>query len=113
MEHHYHTQGYLKDASYTADLLSFLRDYSESFPGIEELRLNVDAVWAERLDFYTRKKQFDYSEEGTVLTINTYEIFNNVNGKTVGISSPYEFYRNLRFLFVRAVDEHKGRRQKI
>lgn len=113
MEHHYHTQGYLKDASYTADLLSFLREYAESFPGIEELRLNVDAVWAERIDFYTRKKQFDYSEDGTVLTINTYEMFNNVKGKIVGMTSPYEFYHNLHFLFGRAVEQHQERIQKI
>ena len=111
MKYQYHTEGYLKDPSYTADLLSFLRDYEDKFAGIKELRINVDAVWAERMDFYTRKKQFDYSEDGTILTINTYEIFTNVKGKIVGMTSPYEFYHNLRFLFDQAVDEHQVRVQ--
>ncbi|WP_295675553.1 hypothetical protein [uncultured Mucilaginibacter sp.] len=106
MKFQYHTEGYLKDPSFTADLLSFLKNYAEKFPGIEELRLNVDAIWAERVDFYIRKNQFEYSKNGTVLTINTYEMFNNVKGKIVGMTSPFEFYQNLRFLFGRAVDEH-------
>lgn len=109
MEIHYKTEGYLKDPSYSAELYSFMKEYEDKFQFIESLNLFVDVVWVERLEYYTKKTRYDYSDDGRELTINSYEMFRNVKGRPEPMTSPFEFYQNLRFLFDLAVKEHKLR----
>jgi len=109
MDFIYQTEGYLKDSAYTANLLSFMREYTDKFPTVEEVRLQVDEVWVDRQEYYTRKNKFEYSSDGKVLVINTYQMFSHLKGKKQGMTMPYEFYQNLRFLFDKAVEEHQIR----
>ena len=106
---HYHTSGFLKDASYTADLHGLLLKYKDSFGEAEKLTLNLKEILAEHSGKF-KTKIIDISEDGASVTINE-ECFQykDTKGKITGTPSPQEVFRTLRFILDNAVKEYAGK----
>ena len=104
---HYHTTGFLKDAAYTADLLSALSKYKDEFGDAESLELNLDEIPPGFID-HSKKDTVVFSEDGKKVTINlTSQKFTNTKGKVISTPEPYSVYQTIHFVLKRAVKEYK------
>lgn len=103
---HYHTTGFLKDASYTAELLNTLCIYKDSFGEAEALTLNIEEI-PPGIANWKQNKTIEFSEDGKLVTINlTSQKYTNTKGKVIGIPDVYSIYQTIHFVLKKAVTEY-------
>lgn len=102
----YNTSGFLKDASYTAELLSTLKKYENDFGEAESLTLNLEEIPPGRID-YSKKGTIIFSPNGKEITINlTSQKFTNPKGKIIETPEPFSVYQTINFVLNKAVKEY-------
>lgn len=103
---YYHTTGFLKDASYTAELLNTLKKYENDFGEAESLTLNLEEIPPGRIDS-SRKEAIVFSTDGKEIIINlTKQRFTDTKGKIIGTPEPYSVYQTINFVLKRAIKEY-------
>lgn len=110
MEVNYDLEGFLKDAVYSAGLREFMLSYDGKFSGLDILNLKIKDSTNRSVDFDNIPSPFTYSQDNKELTISTSKrIYADGKGKFNKLPSQESYYTGLRFLFDRAVEEHKKR----
>ena len=103
----YHTTGFLKDMSYTAELSNTLKKYENDFGEAESLTLNLVEIPPGIID-NSKKKTIDFSDDGRKITINlTEQKYTDTKGKTIETPEPNSVYKTINFVLERAVSEYK------
>lgn len=103
MKINYKTTGFLKDASYSFYLYSFLSDYKNSFKGADSLTLNLEEIRIDR----SKKESIVISPDGKTIEINVSDSkYLDKNGNISSVPSPEEIFSTLRFVLDKAVQRY-------
>ena len=106
MEIHYSTSGFLEDASYTADLLAFLKKYEAKFIGLEELKVELREIHPSLAGRNKNHTQFSIDKKKLTISLEYFQ-YRNEKGKITGKPNPYDVYQTLKFVLDKAVDEYR------
>jgi len=98
--------GFLRDASYSANLHDIGKEFENKFGELEALHIELKEVHPESVE-NQREEPFKFSADKKKCTIKLLFIqYRDTKGKITGKPLPYEVFQQLRFVLNRAVKEY-------